>query len=176
MWASSFRRDPHTGQSTIKAVSELPHHAFRPCCAKAEDLEIVAEHLGHAKCCCDPECPTSGATRKSECTRPPELSRVVIGWDRIHAVGSTQDSQCSWSRCDQTVVSIFMSRVRHCVECPKCRTRYLPSFSQWGSTDLKPYEICGQAYRRGYGSPDEVWDVTRDSRVDSNWRDVDGRQ
>jgi hypothetical protein len=102
--------------------------------------------------------------------------------------------------CDQTVVSIFMSRVRHCVECPKCRTRYLPSFSpyrngsylipltahgasgwilycscrmppassQWGSTDLKRYEICGQAYRRGYGSPDEVWDVTRHSGVDSN--------
>ena len=102
--------------------------------------------------------------------------------------------------CDQPVVSIFMSRLRHCVECPKCRTRYLPSFSpyrngsylipltahgasgwilycscrvppassQWGSTDLKRYEICSQAYRRGYGSPDEVWDVTRHSRVDSN--------
>jgi hypothetical protein len=101
---------------------------------------------------------------------------------------------------DQTVISILMYRVRHCVECPKCRTRYLPGFSpyrngsylipltahsasgwilycscgkppassQWGSTDLKPYEICRQAYRRGYGSPDEVWDVTRDSRVDLN--------
>ena len=99
--------------------------------------------------------------------------------------------------CDQTVVSIFMSRLRHCVECPKCRTRYLPSFSpyrngsylipltahgaagwllycscrtppassQWGWTDLKRYEICGQAYRRGYGSPDEVWDVTQDIKV-----------
>jgi hypothetical protein len=93
-----------------------------------------------------------------------------------------------------------MTRLRHCVECPKCRTRYLPSFSpyrngsylipltvhgasewilycscrmpaassQWDLTDLKPYEICGQAYRRGYGSPDEVWDVNRDSRVDPN--------
>ena len=110
-------------------------------------------------------------------------------------------------RCDQTVGSIFMSRLRHCVECPKCRTRYLPSFSpyrngsylipltengasgwilycscsmpaassQWGSMDLKPYEICGQAYRRGYGSPEEVWDLTRDSRVDPNWQDVDRR-
>ena len=37
-----------------------------------------------------------------------------------------------------------------------------------GSTDLKRYEICGQAYRRGYGSPDEVWGVTPDSRVDPN--------
>jgi hypothetical protein len=102
--------------------------------------------------------------------------------------------------CAQTVLSIFMSRVRHCVECPKCRTRYLPSSSpyrngsyliplsacgasgwilycacrmppassQWSSADLKPYEICIQAYRRGYGSPDEVWDVARHSRVDSN--------
>ena len=102
--------------------------------------------------------------------------------------------------CDQSVGSTFMSRVRHCVECPKCRTRYLPSFSpyrngsyliplnahggagwmlycscrmpptpsQWGSTDLKPYEICGQAYRRGYGSPEEVWVVSQDSGIDPN--------
>jgi hypothetical protein len=94
--------------------------------------------------------------------------------------------------CNQTVVSIFISRVRPCVERPKCHTRYLPGFSpyrngsyliplaahfasgwilycscrmppassQWGSTDLKPYEIGGQAYHRGYGSPDEVGDVT----------------
>ena len=33
---------------------------------------------------------------------------------------------------------------------------------------LEAYEICRQAYRRGYGSSDEVWDVTRDSRVDPN--------
>src|SRR5215472_17206557 len=91
------------------------------------------------------------------------------------------------------VLGSVMSRVRHCVECPKCHTRYLPSFSpyrngsylipltahgatgwilycscrmppassQWSSTDLKPYEICRQAYRRGYGSAEEVWDVTR---------------
>ncbi len=90
------------------------------------------------------------------------------------------------------MLSIFMPRVRHCVECPKCHTRYLPSsspycngsylipltaygasgwilycscrmppaFSQLSSMDLKPYEICRQAYRRGYGSADEVWDVT----------------
>src|SRR5580658_2131793 len=56
MLASSFRRGPHTAQSTIKAFSELPQHAFQPCCGKAEDLENVAEHLGHAKYCCDPEC------------------------------------------------------------------------------------------------------------------------
>lgn len=96
------------------------------------------------------------------------------------------------SGCNQTVISIFMLRVRHCVECPKCRTRYLPgsspyangsyllplsangfsgwilycacgsprASSEWRWTELKPYEVCGPAYRRGYGSPDEVWDVT----------------
>src|SRR3984957_20690649 len=75
MLASSFRRGPHTAQSTTKAVYELPYHAFQPCCSKAEDLEIAAEHLGHAKCCCDPECVPLRATRKSECARPPERSR-----------------------------------------------------------------------------------------------------
>jgi hypothetical protein len=51
-----------------------------------------------------------------------------------------------------------------------CSCRMPPASSQWGSTDLKPYEIRGQAYRRGYGSPEEVWDVTRDSRVDPLFR------
>jgi hypothetical protein len=37
-----------------------------------------------------------------------------------------------------------------------CSCRMPPASSQWGSTDLKPYEICGQAYRRGYGSPVET--------------------
>jgi hypothetical protein len=50
-----------------------------------------------------------------------------------------------------------------------------PASSQWVSTDLKPYEICGQAYRRGYGSQDEVWDVTRDRRVNHNSHEVDRR-
>jgi hypothetical protein len=93
--------------------------------------------------------------------------------------------------------SIYMSRVRHCIECPTCRTRYLPSSSpyrngsylipltaygasgwilycscrmppassHWSSTDLKPYEICRQAYRRGYGSPDEVFALRRTTRI-----------
>jgi len=109
------------------------------------------------------------------------------------SIRKTRLSLTSQTGCDQTVLSIFMFLVRHCVECPKCHTRYLPSFSpyrngsylipltahgatgwilycscrmppassQWSSTDLKPYEICRQAYRRGYGSAEEVWDVTR---------------
>lgn len=90
-----------------------------------------------------------------------------------------------------------MLRVRHCVECPKCRTRYLPgsspydngsylvpiaegglsgwtlycsctlqrSRSEWRWSELKPYEVCGVAYRRGYGSPNEVSPFERNTDV-----------
>jgi hypothetical protein len=86
----------------------------------------------------------------------------------------------------------IMLRVRHCVECPKCRTRYLPGFSpyrngsylepltenlsagwtlycsrrapnvasQWSWNDLKPYAVSTRAHGRGYGTPDEIWDVS----------------
>ena len=91
-----------------------------------------------------------------------------------------------------------MLRLRHCVECPKCHTRYLPGSSpypngsylipltaslsagcilycscskphissQWGWRELKPYEVSGQAHRRGFGSPEEIWDVRQ------RWRDL----
>ena len=91
--------------------------------------------------------------------------------------------------CRIEFLSVFMPRVRHCMECPKCGTRYLPSSSpyrngsyliplsvksatgwilycvcgvppvssQWGCTELRPYGISCQAYRRGYGSADEIW-------------------
>lgn len=84
-----------------------------------------------------------------------------------------------------------MPRVRHCVECPKCLTRYLPgsspygngsylmpltenfsagwmlycscsvphASSQWGWSDLKPYDVSIKAHRRGYGSAAEIRDV-----------------
>lgn len=83
-------------------------------------------------------------------------------------------------------------RVRHCVECPKCRIRYLPGFSPyrngaylvpltdnlptewtlycscrtphvaslWCWSELKQYAVSSEAHRRGYGTPDEIWDVT----------------
>ena len=81
-----------------------------------------------------------------------------------------------------------MSRVRHCVECPKCHTRYVPGFSpyrngsyliplaanalsgwtlycacgiphvcsRWSEMELKAYQVSGETYLRGYGSPDEI--------------------
>jgi hypothetical protein len=76
-------------------------------------------------------------------------------------------------------------RLRHCVECPRCGTRYLmgfspypngsqlkpmvPNFSQewtldcvcgahsrWNWNELKLYAVSGQAHDRGYGSLEEV--------------------
>ena len=84
---------------------------------------------------------------------------------------------------------ILMSwRVRHCVECPRCLTRYLIGFSPYGNEsylvpnvggsseeytlycsckgrsvasrwrwgDVKTCAVSRVAYRRGYGTPEEV--------------------
>jgi len=87
-------------------------------------------------------------------------------------------------------------RVRHCVECPKCLTRYLvglspyhnggylrpfdPGFSdewtlhcacgrlsRWTGTELTLYVVSSQAYGRGYGSPEEILPAGERLRV---WR------
>ncbi len=98
----------------------------------------------------------------------------------------------------RNIPGIAMPRIRHCVECPKCRTRYLPSSSpfrngaylvplaengsggwilycsccnphaasQWCETELRPFGVSGEAFERGYGSVDEVWEIK------SNWHDA----
>ena len=38
-----------------------------------------------------------------------------------------------------------------------CGTPHVSSQWHWG--ELKPYEVSTQAHRRGYGLPDEIWDV-----------------
>jgi len=77
-------------------------------------------------------------------------------------------------------------RIRHCVECPKCRTRYLIGASPYANgaylvtplgdleshtlycpcgrsaftsrwSESKTYIISNPAYDRGYGSPDEIF-------------------
>ena len=90
-------------------------------------------------------------------------------------------------------------RVRHCIECPKCRTRYLiglspyrngsslvPSGSgtheawvlhcycqsplarsHWTWDELKTYAVSSEAYRRRYGSPDEIMALTGSDRIPS---------
>lgn len=79
-------------------------------------------------------------------------------------------------------------RVRHCVACPECGTRYLIGFSPYGNgshlsqarpesegeyklvctccrpavssrwirSDLKVYGVSRRAYKRGYGTPEEI--------------------
>lgn len=84
--------------------------------------------------------------------------------------------------------------IRHCVECPKCHTRYLVGFSsyrkgsyllpvaagfseewilycssgrppsRWHGNELKLYEVSNQAHNRGHGPPEEVVPVPRKSR------------
>ena len=79
-----------------------------------------------------------------------------------------------------------MPRIRHCVECPSCRTRYLLSFSPYRngsrlvsavagawddyilycscsrgssrirSSEVKRCDVSREAYRRGYGTAKEI--------------------
>jgi len=91
-----------------------------------------------------------------------------------------------------------MSRIRHCVLCPNCLTRYLIGFSPYAngaylvctragsmedcvlhcpcrrsqaptrfrSSDIKTCEVTNPAYRRGFGSSDEIL-LFPSQRVDS---------
>ena len=88
-------------------------------------------------------------------------------------------------------------RVRHCVECPKCRIRYLMGFSPyrngsslvpsasgtsdawvlycccqnpqasslWAWEEIRRYAVATAAYRRRYGSADEITALADDDRV-----------
>lgn len=58
----------------------------------------------------------------------------------------------------------FMSRVRHCVECPKCLTRYLIAFS--------PYNNGAYVVPTMYGSSEEytLYCYCAGSHVVSRWR------
>jgi hypothetical protein len=79
-------------------------------------------------------------------------------------------------------------RIRHCISCPHCFTRYLIGFSpyangsyllspsagsleeyalycscrqfpvpsRWKGNEIRTCEVSNSAYRRGYGSPEEV--------------------
>ncbi len=83
------------------------------------------------------------------------------------------------------------NRVRHCVECPECCTRYLIGFSpypngaylvsfvtetfeeyklicscrrpavcsRWNGRDLRTYSVSNEAYARGYGEAEEIWQL-----------------
>lgn len=82
-------------------------------------------------------------------------------------------------------------RIRHCVECPKCRTRYLIGANPYANgaylvltpgrieahtlycpcgksasmskwTESRTYIVSNSAYDRGYGTPEEIFAVGTD--------------
>lgn len=86
-----------------------------------------------------------------------------------------------------------MSRIRHCVECPGCRTRYLVSLSPykngsylvatangfcgeyllycccgrsscWRETEVMTCEVSKAAYERGFGTENEIQPLERESQ------------
>jgi hypothetical protein len=90
------------------------------------------------------------------------------------------------------------TRVRHCVECPKCHTCYLVGFSPysnraylvttrggsdeytlycfcegahlpniWKWAKAKPCDVSKAAHKRGYGTLDEIWPLSRQPLHDS---------
>jgi hypothetical protein len=85
-------------------------------------------------------------------------------------------------------------RIRHCLECPKCRTRYLIGASPYrnGSyliscfeergvyrlycscgkppvasqdRDVKAYAVSNSAHERGYGSSDEILEISDEDKM-----------
>jgi len=96
-------------------------------------------------------------------------------------------------------------RIRHCVECPKCRTRYLIGASPYTNgaylvhspadleahtlycpcgksaftsrwSDSRTYVVSNPAYDRGYGSPDEVYPVGSEKNGSSSYPDAGPRR
>jgi hypothetical protein len=92
-------------------------------------------------------------------------------------------------------------RIRHCVECPKCRTRYLIGASPYANgaylvlspqgmeahslycpcgksavtnrwSESKTYVISNPAYDRGYGSPDEIFPAGSEKNGNSSYPDA----
>ena len=89
-----------------------------------------------------------------------------------------------------------MLRIRHCVECPACRTRYLISLSpykngsyliatvtgsgdeyilycrcrigasRWREAEVMACEVSRAAYERGFGTQDEILRIGPESRND----------
>lgn len=93
----------------------------------------------------------------------------------------------------------LMSRIRHCLECPNCETRYLISLSQfqngsyvvsvsygsceeyilhcscgrvasrWRGTGVRTCQVSRAAYERGYGTSEEIVAFGEEPR--KTWRD-----
>jgi len=105
---------------------------------------------------------------------------------KVFQVGIVGDHfQCQCER-KPALLALVMLRIRHCVECSKCLTRYLVSCSsysngsyllptiegcwdeytlycrckaapsRWRSSEFKSCEVSAAAFERGYGPPEEI--------------------
>jgi hypothetical protein len=103
----------------------------------------------------------------------------------VRKQGPQTSSLSLWFRVYE-LIALMARHIRHCVECPKCGTRYLIGFSPYGNGsylvschnghssdyllhcscgrsplasrcgDLKRYSILKSAYDRRYGSAEEI--------------------
>jgi hypothetical protein len=90
--------------------------------------------------------------------------------------------------------SASMIRIRHCLECPRCRIRYLISLapyengsyivssanrcieeyvlhcspcrlsSRWHAAEVLQCQVSNTAYQRGYGTDSDVWCIRPEGR------------
>jgi len=75
---------------------------------------------------------------------------AMLKWSQVgiasdHFQGQPIHNDCCGPRCHP---GSLMSRIRHCVECPKCLTRYLIPFSPYsnGSYLIRTVEGCSDEY------------------------------
>ena len=130
----------------------------------------------------------------------PKLRQVAIVSD--HFIRQDQPDSAWRSAGEQWLICAMGRCIRHCVECSRCLTRYLigfspypngsylvplqdgkewvlycscgrpPSSSRWSWSELKTYAVSRQAHGRGYGRPEEIVPVEKDSRCSVRLRQV----
>src|SRR5579864_5130309 len=127
--------------------------------------------------------------------RNPEATRfilaIIVVMPKARQVGIEsdhfqQETGCNGPAGSRATGNSLMSRIRHCLECPGCRTRYLISLSpytngsyivatvngrcdeyilycrcrsmasRWRGSDVMTCEVSRGAYERGFGMEDEV--------------------
>jgi hypothetical protein len=111
---------------------------------------------------------------------------------------SAQQTAHGWPHRGET----FMVRIRHCLECPTCRLRYVISLnpynngshiitavnggqeeyllycacrrgaSRWIESDVLLCDVSREAYERGYGTPAEIWCPRPRRGMDESSRDT----
>src|SRR5579862_7601570 len=129
--------------------------------------------------------------------------QIIMVMLKVIQVGIVADHfQCQSGRKPIAGASV-MPRIRHCVECPRCLTRYLVSCSpyengsyllptiegcqdeytlycrckaaasRWKASEFKSCEVSPAAFERGYGTPQEIVEI-RPPRQE--WKSVEKRR